>query len=217
LVMLLPHGFEGMGPEHSSARLERYLQLCAEDNVQVAQPTTPAQIFHLLRRQAMRRWRKPLIVMTPKSLLRHKKVISSYDEFTTGGFQRILPDEGGRSGAVDRVMLCSGKIYFELDAQRETRGADNVAILRVEQLYPLTSEKVMEALSPFDSGVPVQWVQDAPENMGEWQFIQHHHGDAIRKRHPLKVVCRPESASPATGWSSSYKLEQQRLLAKAFE
>jgi 2-oxoglutarate dehydrogenase E1 component len=138
LVLLLPHGWEGMGPEHSSARLERFLRLAAEDNIQVANPTTPAQYFHLLRRQALRRWRKPLVVMTPKSLLRHPVCVSSLDELATGCFQRVIPDTSGRAGAaVKRVLLCSGKIYFELAEQREKLKRDDVAIVRVEQLYPL--------------------------------------------------------------------------------
>ena len=149
LVMLLPHGFEGAGPEHSSARLERFLQLCAEDNMQVVYPTTPAQFFHLLRRQVLRPIRKPLVVMSPKSLLRHPRAVSALDEFTSGSFQRVIPDREVDPAGVRRVLMTSGKLYYELLAAREERGASDVAIVRLEQLYPLRQEEVDAALAPY--------------------------------------------------------------------
>ncbi len=145
LVLLLPHGFEGMGPEHSSARLERFLTLAAEDNIQIVQPTTPAQYFHLLRRQAIRNWRKPLIVFTPKSLLRHPKVVSSLEDCAHGNFQRVLPDDS-KSQNVKRILLCTGKVYYDLAAYREEHKRDDVAIIRLEQLYPLPAGLLEEAL-----------------------------------------------------------------------
>lgn len=217
LVLLLPHGFEGQGPEHSSARLERFLLLAAEDNIQVAAPTTPAQYFHLLRRQAIRRWRKPLIVMTPKSLLRHSEAVSSLDELQNESFRRVLPDErDGNPEEVRRVLLCTGKIYYELiEARREMQRAD-VAIVRVEQLYPLAADDLAEMLAPYADETPVFWVQEEPENMGAWRFIRISYGDRLLNRFPLTCVSRPASASPATGSKTSHKLEQAELIAKAF-
>ena len=216
LVMLLPHGFEGMGPEHSSARVERFLQLAAEDNIQVAIPTTPAQFFHLLRRQVERPWRKPLFVMTPKSLLRHPKAVSSLDELATGRFHRILPDAQGLVEHVDRVLLCTGKIYYELDAERERLRRTDVAIIRVEQLYPIQPKHLEKILAPYAAEVPVVWVQEEPENMGAWRRMRGKFGRRWFDKHPLAGVYRKASASPATGSANSHKIEQQRLLDQAF-
>jgi 2-oxoglutarate dehydrogenase E1 component len=217
LVLLLPHGFEGMGPEHSSARLERFLVLAAEDNLQIIQPTTPSQYFHALRRQLIRPWRKPLVVMSPKSLLRHPKVVSRLDDLAQGRFHRILPDEGQRDPQkVKRVLACSGKVYFELAARREELKRNNVAILRFEQLYPLPEEKLAAALEPYRKGTPVFWVQDEPENMGAWRYLRVRFGETLLDRHPLTRVSRPASASPATGSHNSHKVEQARLLEAAF-
>jgi 2-oxoglutarate dehydrogenase E1 component len=216
LIMLLPHGFEGAGPEHCSARLERLLQLCAEDNMIVAQPTTPAQYFHLLRRQVKRRWSKPLVVMTPKWLLRHPMVLSAKEEFTAGRFVKILKDERTSPAEPKRVLLCTGKVYYELVERRQNTKADHVAILRVEQLYPLSNAEVMGALEPYRAGTEVVWVQDEPANMGAWTHIKMRFGDAIQKKFPLSVVSRTESASPATGSPNTHKLEQQELLDAAF-
>jgi 2-oxoglutarate dehydrogenase E1 component len=216
LVLLLPHGFEGMGPEHSSGRLERFLALAAEDNMQVVVPTTPAQLFHVLRRQVLRSWRKPLVVMTPKSLLRHPKVVSDFDEFEQGHFHRILPDTTVRPEDVKRVLLCSGKVYYELDQEREAQGRTDVAILRVEELYPLQDEIVREALAPYAEGTPVMWVQEEPENMGAWRHLYVRFGQHILDRWPFTGVTRPASASPATGSASSHKMEQRALLMQAF-
>ena len=211
LVMLLPHGFEGSGPEHSSARLERYLQLCAEDNMQVVYPTTPAQMFHLLRRQVLRPWRKPLIVMTPKSLLRHPKAVSSLSELATGTFQRVIPDS--EADGATRVILCSGKVYYDLLAERgDNRGT---AIVRLEQLYPLSERELSAALAPYAADAPVVWVQEEPENMGAWRNLRVQFGSQLLG-HPFSGVYRPASASPATGSGSAHKLEQKDLMRAAF-
>ncbi|MCK6569478.1 2-oxoglutarate dehydrogenase E1 component [Myxococcota bacterium] len=218
VTLLLPHGFEGQGPEHSSARLERFLGLCAQDNVRVVNLTTPAQLFHCLRRQALWKLRKPMIVMTPKSLLRHPEVVSSLDELSVGRFRPIIPDVGPRDpGAVRRVLLCSGKIYYDLAAAREAMGAHHVAIVRVEQLYPLRSSDLEAALAPYPSGTPVLWVQEEPRNMGAWPFIRLAVGEALFGRHPFSGITRNESASPATGSAASHKMEQELLLEKAFD
>lgn len=218
LVLLLPHGLEGMGPEHSSARLERFLRLAAEDNIQVANPTTPAQYYHLLRRQALRRWRKPLVVMTPKSLLRHPKSVSTLDELAAGRFQRIIPDETPKQDAskIARVLLCSGKIYFELAEQRETLQRDDVALVRVEQLYPLPAEMLQSVLSPYRDGTPVFWVQEEPENMGAWYQFRVRFGETLFGRWPFAGISRPASASPACGSANAHRREQAALIAQAF-
>jgi 2-oxoglutarate dehydrogenase E1 component len=217
LVMLLPHGFEGQGPEHSSARLERFLSLAAEDNMIVAQPSTPAQYFHLLRRQALRKWRKPLVVMTPKSLLRLAAATSPMDELANGSFQKILKDvKPPASNKLTRVLMCTGRIYYDLEQKRAELKRDDLAIVRVEQLYPLPEAELKAMLSGWRDGTPVMWVQDEPENMGAWRFLHSIWGDRMFGRYPFTVVSRPASASPATGSNASHKLEQQKLLAKAF-
>jgi 2-oxoglutarate dehydrogenase E1 component len=219
VVLLLPHGFEGQGPEHSSARLERWLVLAAEENIQICQPSTPAQYFHLLRRQVLRRWRKPLIVLTPKSLLRHPKCVSTLDECASGNFMRVLPDalcRGDDKKSFSRVLMCSGKLYYELSQRREELGRDDVAILRIEQFYPLPDEHLRAALTSCPDGTAVVWVQDEPENMGAWRHLRARFGAHLFGRFPFSGVCRAESASPATGSHSSHKLEQQELMEKAF-
>ena len=215
LVMLLPHGFEGMGPEHSSARLERFLTLAAEHNIQVAQPTTPAQIFHLLRRQAIRPWRKPLVVLTPKSLLRHPEVISNLADLTSGRFQRVLLDQSDL-GQVRRVLLCSGKVYYELAAYRAANQRNDVAIVRLEQLYPLHADQLESALKPCPDGTPVCWIQEEPANMGAWRYLHDRFGKKLFGRFPFALVSRSESASPATGSAGAHKIEQAQLIARAF-
>ncbi len=217
IVLLLPHGFEGMGPEHSSARLERFLTLAAEDNMQIVNPTTPAQYFHLLRRQALWRWRKPLVIMTPKSLLRHPQVVSTLDDLAAGGFQKVLPDTREQSTKTAKILLCSGKIYYELAAQREQLQRDDVAILRVEQLYPLADAEMLAALEPYTADTPAMWVQEEPENMGAWRYWYCRYGRRLLERHPFSVSCRVASGSPATGSASSHKLEQQEIFQRAFE
>jgi 2-oxoglutarate dehydrogenase E1 component len=214
LVLLLPHGFEGMGPEHSSARLERFLALAAESNLQVVYPTTPAQYFHLLRRQMLRRWRKPLVVMTPKSLLRHPEVTSSLADCAAGQFQRVL-SAGCEAKDATRVLLCSGKIFFELEARRRESKRDDVAILRLEQLYPLPEEPLKSRLQSCRDGVRVIWVQEEPANMGAWRFLRVTIGEKLFGRFPLSLVSRVESASPATGSAGRHHEEQEQLIASA--
>lgn len=215
LVMLLPHGFEGNGPEHSSARLERFLQLAAEDNIQIVYPTTPAQIFHVLRRQVLRKWRKPLIVMTPKEYLRNPRAVSSFADLGTGTFRRLLPDTLERpAGEVRQIVLCTGKIYYELAARREELQRNDVAILRLEQLYPTPDKELEEVLSAYPDGTPVVWAQEEPENMGAWRFLRVHWGESLFRRYPLSCVSRPASASPATGSHKSHDLEQNEILTK---
>lgn len=209
LVMLLPHGLEGQGPEHSSARLERFLQLAAEDNIQVVNPTTPAQYFHLLRRQVVRSWRKPLVVMSPKSLLRHPRAVSDLDELAAGRFQRILHDTVCEPEAVRTVLACSGKVYYDLEAAREASGRNDIAIIRVEQMYPLGAAPIRDALAPYGNA-KVVWVQEEPRNMGAWRHLKMHYPDALSG-----VICRPESASPATGSPGSHKHEQRELINAA--
>jgi 2-oxoglutarate dehydrogenase E1 component len=217
LVLLLPHGFEGQGPEHSSARMERFLMLASEDNMQVCQPTTPAQVFHLLRRQVLRRWRKPLIVFSPKSLLRHPEATSTLNELATGRFESVIGDAlKDRKGPVSRILLCSGKCYYELAKHRTEQKRDDVAILRLEQLYPLPKKALAAALEQYNPSTPVVWVQDEPENMGAWWYVRMNLGERIFGRYPLTNACRPRSASPATGSGNSHRLEQQELIDAAF-
>ena len=216
LVMLLPHGFEGQGPEHSSARLERFLQLAAEDNMQIVNPTTPAQIFHALRRQIVRLWRKPLVVMSPKSLLRRPQVKSALDELSAGGFRRIIVDPVEKPQAVKKLLLCSGKVYYDLLAAKEGGGSDDVALVRFEQLYPLSAEAVSKALAPFPAAAPAVWVQEEPENMGAWLYLRARFLDKLPDGRPFSGVFRRASASPATGSAGSHKLEQRQLIDEAF-
>jgi 2-oxoglutarate dehydrogenase E1 component len=217
LVLLLPHAFEGQGPEHSSARLERFLTLAAEDNLQAVYPTTPAQYFHVLRRQVVRRWRKPLVIMTPKSLLRHPRAVSNLDELAEGAFRRVLPDTWrDRAEPVSRILLCAGKIYFELEKYRQDTGREEVAILRLEQLYPFQRPALEAALASYADGTPVVWVQEEPENMGAWRHLRVAFGENLLDRFPFSGLSRPASASPATGSHNAHKIEQERLLEAAF-
>jgi 2-oxoglutarate dehydrogenase E1 component len=215
--MLLPHGFEGQGPEHSSARLERFLQQAGEHNIQVAQPSTPAQYFHLLRRQVLRRWRKPLVVLTPKSLLRNPQVVSSLEEFTHGSFRRVISDNRETPRETRRILLCSGKVYYDLLEAREKQERHDVAILRLEQFYPLPETQLREALSIYEDETPLVWVQEEPENMGAWWFLRMRLGERVFGSFPLSHVSRAESASPATGSHTAHKLEQEQLLRAALE
>ncbi len=216
VVLLLPHGFEGQGPEHSSARLERFLNAAAEDNYQVVNLTTPAQLFHCLRRQVLRRIRKPLIVMSPKSLLRHPEAVSTLDDLAKGTFQRVISDPTVDPKATRRVLLCTGKVYYDLLAARRERKANDVAILRVEQLYPLSDVELEAALCPFAASVPVFWVQEEPRNMGAWVFMRMRLGKKLFGQWTMHGITRPESASPATGSHGAHKLEQDRLMEDAF-
>jgi 2-oxoglutarate dehydrogenase E1 component len=221
LVLLLPHGYEGQGPEHSSARLERYLQLCAERNMVVANLTTPAQYFHALRRQLKRNYRKPLVLMTPKSLLRHKLAVSPLDEFTPGSqFHTVLPeiDAIAADDRVRRVVLCSGKVYYDLLAERRARGIDDVAIVRVEQLYPFPVRTLPGVLGRYVNA-DVVWCQEEPANMGAWTFVDRRieqvlAGLSVRARRP-RYVGRAEAASPATGQAKVHAAEQAKLVGEA--
>ena len=212
LVLLLPHGLEGQGPEHSSARLERFLQLAAKDNLQVAYPTTPAQFFHLLRRQVKRKIRKPLVVMTPKSLLRHPEVVSALEELAEGRFQKVIPE---RVKGARKVLLTSGKVYYDLLQKRKELQAEDVAILRLELLYPFPEAELQEALGAYPKKVPVVFVQEEPVNQGAWWYLSARFCGEIYG-HPFSVVARPESPSPAVGSSKVHKLEQEELLEEAF-
>jgi 2-oxoglutarate dehydrogenase E1 component len=216
LVMLLPHGFEGQGPEHSSARLERFLVLAAEDNMQIVMPSTPVQHFHALRRQVLRPWRKPLVVFTPKSLLRHPRTVSELDEFTDGRFRRVLPDSQTDPKLIQRVLLCSGKMYYDLEDARRKRERHDVALVRLEQFYPLPDVQLLDALNLYGEGTPVYWVQEEPENMGAWGFLHWRLGEKLQDRYPFAGITRQASASPATGSSSSHRLEQQEVIDRAF-
>jgi 2-oxoglutarate dehydrogenase E1 component len=217
LVLLLPHGLEGQGPEHSSARLERFLSLSAEHNIQIVTPTTPAQYFHALRRQVLRRWRKPLVVMTPKSLLRHPQAVSPLEEFGCEQFRDVLPnDHSAPPDRINRVLLCNGKVYYDLARRRGELARDDVAVVRMEQLYPLPVDDLRAALAAYSDGTRAVWVQEEPENMGAWQFLCVHLGQALFDRLPFSGIYRPASASPATGSGSSHKLEQERILSEAF-
>jgi len=216
LVMLLPHGYEGQGPEHSSARLERYLNTCAEENIQVANCTTPASFFHLLRRQCLRHVRKPLIVMTPKSGLRHPLATSTIDELAEGSFHEVLDDPDDLDpSSVRRVLMCSGKVFYELLAERRDRSIDDVAIVRLEQLYPFPLAKVRDISERYGDAELV-WCQEEPSNMGAWPRLLHWFLDAFPGRVP-RYVGRPEAASPATGSNSQHREEQQALIDAAFE
>jgi 2-oxoglutarate dehydrogenase E1 component len=221
LVMLLPHGYEGQGPEHSSARLERYLQLCAEDNMQVANLTTPANYYHALRRQLHRNFRKPLILMTPKSLLRHKLAVSKLAEFGPGTtFHRLLWDDNAKlvDKKIKRVVLCSGKVYYDLFEEREKRGIDDVYIMRVEQLYPFPDKALVAELKRFP-GAEVIWCQEEPKNMGSWFFVAPEIDTVMEelgtKQRRVRYVGRPASASPATGLYKRHIKEQAKLVDEA--
>ena len=227
LVMLLPHGQEGQGPDHSSARIERYLQMCAQDNLWVAQPSTPANHFHLLREQAYRRPRRPLVVFTPKQLLRLKAAASAVEDFTTGTFQPVIGEQEAvlaHAGDVERVLVCSGRVYYDLLAERERRegrvqdGGVRTALVRLEQLYPLDAASLAQALAPF-APAEVTWVQDEPANQGAWPFLALHLPDALTATSlggvRLRSVCRPEAAAPAVGTAGAYRRSQADLVARA--
>ncbi len=217
LVLMLPHGYEGQGPEHSSARLERFLQLCAEHNMQVCQPSTPAQIFHLLRRQMIRMFRKPLIIMTPKSLLRNKDAVSSLDDLARGEFRTVI---GETTSTVDpkkvrRVVVCTGKVYYDLLAARRERALDDVALLRIEQLYPFAHKAFEAEMKKFPNASQVIWCQDEPQNQGAWFYVQHHISEALKEGQKLGYAGRAASASPAVGYYDKHYAQQKELIAAA--
>jgi multifunctional 2-oxoglutarate metabolism enzyme len=213
LVMLLPHGYEGQGPEHSSARMERFLTLCAEGNMQVVYPTTPAQYFHSLRRQMKNDPRKPLIVMTPKSLLRHPMAVSTLDELATGRFEAVLPDRE-ISGDVTRVVFTTGKVYYDLKTARDKAKA-NVPIIRVEQLYPFPQPMIVDALRPFPNATDIVWAQDEPRNMGAWPYIHERIAELLSGDRKLRYVGRPVAAAPATGSHHRHEEQQEALVRDA--
>lgn len=216
LVMLLPHGMEGQGAEHSSARLERFLQLCAESNIQVCVPTTPAQVFHLLRRQLLRAYHKPLIVMTPKSLLRHRLATSSLDELSQGRFRPVIGEpEGIDPAQVERIILCSGKVYYDLLEARRSRGIGDSAILRIEQLYPFPGEQLKEAIAPYAAARQLIWCQEEPQNQGAWDQIKHRFLHFLPEDGRLCYVGRPTSAAPAVGLRAVHVEQQERLIDEA--
>jgi 2-oxoglutarate dehydrogenase E1 component len=218
LTLLLPHGYEGQGPEHSSARLERFLQLCGEDNMQVCYLTTPAQLFHVLRRQVIRKWRKPLIMMSPKSLLRFRPSFSPLSDFTEGEFHRVIDDTKPDPAKVELVLLSAGKVFYDLDSARDERTRHDVALVRVEQLYPftLTGHAISAAMARYPNAKRVRWVQEEPKNMGSWTFMQPRLQELVGSRFTVEYVGRVESASPATGSSEAHKVELARLLDDAF-
>ena len=216
LTLLLPHGYEGQGPEHSSARLERFLQLCAYHNIQVCVPSTPAQMFHLLRRQVLQPTRKPLIVMTPKSLLRSKAATSVLDVLSEGRFQQVIGDRGpGEPEEIKRVVFCSGKVYYDLAEKRDVENIREVAVMRAEQLYPFPEADLRGFVNEFPNATEVVWCQEEPKNQGAWYQIRHHLQACISDQHELKYVGRAHSASPAVGSFARHLKEQQKLVEEA--
>jgi len=214
--MLLPHGYEGQGPEHSSARLERFLQLCAEHNMQVVVPSTPAQMFHMLRRQMLRGLRKPLVVMTPKSLLRHKLSVSSLTDLARGKFQPVIDEvEPITDDAVTRVVFCSGKVYFDLAESRRNDNVANVALVRIEELYPFPIEEYARVIARYRNATEIVWCQEEPQNQGAWYQIRHRLQEPLSQRHELFYAGRPGAAAPASGIHALHVRQQQALVAAA--
>ena len=217
ITLMLPHGYEGQGPEHSSARVERFMQLAADTNMQIVQPTTASQIFHVLRRQMVRNLRKPLIIFTPKSLLRNKDATSPVSEFTKGGFQTVIPENKAlKADKVKRVIACSGKVYYDLVKKREDKGVDDVAILRVEQLYPFPHKAFAAELKKYPNATELVWCQDEPQNQGAWFFIQHNLHENMHEGQRLGYAGRAASASPAVGYSHLHQDQQKALIEAAF-
>ncbi|WP_295524679.1 2-oxoglutarate dehydrogenase E1 component [uncultured Pseudacidovorax sp.] len=217
LTLMLPHGYEGQGPEHSSARLERFMQLSADTNIQVVQPTTASQIFHLLRRQMVRNLRKPLVIMTPKSLLRNKDATSPVSEFIKGGFQTVIPDvKELKADKVKRIVACSGKVYYDLAKKREEKGADDVAIIRVEQLYPFPHKAFAAEVKKYPNAADIVWTQDEPQNQGAWFFVQHYIHENMLDGQKLGYSGRAASASPAVGYAHLHQEQQKALVDGAF-
>ncbi|WP_022979865.1 2-oxoglutarate dehydrogenase E1 component [Ideonella sp. B508-1] len=218
LTLMLPHGYEGQGPEHSSARLERFMQLAADNNMQVVQPTTASQIFHLLRRQMVRQFRKPLVIMTPKSLLRNKDATSPLSEFTKGEFHTVISERNAEIDAakVKRVIACSGKVYYDLVKKREEKKSHDVAILRVEQLYPFPHKAFAAEIKKYPNATDIVWCQDEPQNQGAWFFVQHQIHENMLEGQKLGYAGRPASASPAVGYAHLHQEQQKALLDQAF-
>jgi 2-oxoglutarate dehydrogenase E1 component len=211
LVIYLPHGYEGQGPEHSSARMERFLTLSTECNMQLVNCTTPANFFHVLRRQFYRPFRKPLIIFTPKSLLRHPKCVSTIEELTKGGFKEVIDDDSAQPTKIEKVIFCSGKIYYELIEEKEKLKNESIAIVRLEQLFPLPKNQLQAIIEKYKKAKTWLWVQEEPYNMGAWPFMHMEFKDV-----PLKVIARPASGSPATGSSKFHFVRQRKIIEKAF-
>ncbi|WP_323017213.1 2-oxoglutarate dehydrogenase E1 component [Castellaniella sp.] len=218
LVLMLPHGYEGQGPEHSSARIERFLQLCADNNMQVVQPTNGAQIFHVLRRQMIRQFRKPLVILTPKSLLRNKSATSSLDDLATGTFQPVMGEANADivPADVQRVLVCSGRVYYDLVHARDEQGRKDVAILRIEQLYPFAHKSFQTELQKYENAKELVWVQDEPQNQGPWFYVQHHLYENMNDGQKLGYAGRQASASPAVGYMAKHQEQQRALIEQAF-
>jgi 2-oxoglutarate dehydrogenase E1 component len=218
LVLYLPHGYEGGGPEHSSARLERYLQLCAQDNIQVCVPTTPAQTYHMMRRQMVRPYRKPLIVMTPKSLLRHPLAVSTMDDLAKGEFQNVIGEiDDMKAAQVERVIFCSGKVYYDLLEKRRASKIDNIAVVRIEQLYPYPEVDVTKILKTYAAAQEFIWCQEEPQNQGSWFMIQHYLQQTLGDSKRLQYVGRPAAASPSCGYPAMHLQEQEKLVNEALK
>jgi 2-oxoglutarate dehydrogenase E1 component len=213
----LPHGYEGQGPEHSSARVERFMQLAADINMQIVQPTTASQIFHVLRRQMIRNLRKPLVIFTPKSLLRNKDAASPLAEFTKGTFQTVIPDTGDlEAKKVKRLVACSGKVYYDLVKKREEKKQDDTVIIRLEQLYPFPHKAFAAELKKYPNLAEVVWCQDEPQNQGAWFFVQHNIFENMTDGQKLGYSGRAASASPAAGYAHLHQEQQKTLVEGAF-
>jgi 2-oxoglutarate dehydrogenase E1 component len=213
---LLPHGYEGQGPEHSSARVERFLSLCGHNNLLVVNCTTPANFFHALRRQVAWPFRKPLVVFTPKSLLRHPRCVSAVEDFTTGGFREVIDDVTADPSKVNRLVLCSGKVFYDILEEKEKQQHEHVAIIRLEQLYPLPIRQLQSVLARYTHAKHCEWVQEEPVNMGAWKFIaQNLVLDPLNQQMSLHHTARPASGSPATGSSRLHKIQQKLIVEKA--
>ncbi|MEI7980578.1 MAG: thiamine pyrophosphate-dependent enzyme, partial [Bacteroidota bacterium] len=210
IVLLLPHGYEGQGPEHSSARLERFLSLCGHHNMQIVNCSTPANFFHVLRRQVKHSFRKPLVVFTPKSLLRNPRCVSSLEEFTEGGFKEVMDDVTADPGQIRRVVFCSGKVFYDILEEKEKQQAKETAIIRIEQLYPLPLNQMNAILTRYSKATHWEWVQEEPVNMGAWKYLSINFNSI-----PLHHVARPASGSPATGSSRLHKMQQKLIVEKA--
>ncbi|MGZ3748417.1 MAG: 2-oxoglutarate dehydrogenase E1 component, partial [Pseudobdellovibrionaceae bacterium] len=219
LVLLLPHGYEGQGPEHSSARLERFLQLCAQNNMQVVNLTTPAQIFHALRRQMKRDFRKPLIVMSPKKLLRYPRAVSSLEDLANGGFQEVIPDTIDKS-KVDTVVFVSGKLYYDILEEREKNKKENVALVRLEQIYPFPAQQVAAVLKSYPKLKNLIWTQEEPKNMGAFQHVYFKFAELLAQeglKLAIEYIGRPERSSPATGSIYRHQVEQNKIIQGCFK
>ena len=215
LVLFLPHGYEGQGPEHSSARLERFLSICGHNNIQVVNCTTPANFFHVLRRQLYRPFRKPLIVFTPKSLLRHPKCVSPHTDFTTGGFKEVLDDPTADLEQITRIVFCSGKVYYDILEEKEKAQKNDFALIRVEQLYPLPLKQLKNLLLKYSQARRWEWIQEEPANMGPWKFINQNFLVSGIPGFFLHHTARPPTGSPATGSSKLHKIQQSLIVQKA--